>query len=207
MGESTSVSLSTSPEESRLSRVASTTGTLPFLKSALAIGQSKNSQSPPGHLQVSSGQKAHSPSTSLAQGNWNAAALFGGQNSLRSSRNSQQGSAASSDELRSSYLPSASSFSNLRSIHHDTSLRTSDGSRMSVLTYRNAAKTSQTSNIASPEKASARVRTTLTNQAAFDLDGYVSVPLLDPALGWKYRILSCKLCTPARRMEVISTND
>ena len=186
-GESTSISLSTSPEESRLSRVASTTGTLPFLKSALAIGQSKNSQSPPGHLQVSSGQKAHSPSTSLVQGNWNAAALFGGQNSLRSSRNSQQGSAASSDELRSSYLPSASSFSNLRSFHHDTSLRTSDGSGMSVLTYRNGAKTSQTSNIASPEKASARVRTTLTNQAAFDLDGYVSVPLLDPALGWKYR--------------------
>ena len=186
-GASTSVSLSTSPEESRLSRAASVAGTLPFLKSALALGQSKHSQSPPGQLQVNNGQKTHSPSTSLAQGNWNAAALFGGHNSLRSSRNSQQGSAASSDERRSNYLPSASSFSNLRSFHQDTSLRISDRSRVNVLTTRNGAKESQTSNLVSPEKASVRVKTTLVNQGAFDLDGYVSVPLLDPTLNWKYQ--------------------
>ena len=184
-GPSATGSLSTSPEETRINRVLSTGSVLPSSNKMLLNLHQSYSNSPPNHSGFTDIQKSHSPSSSLAPSGWSAAALFGGVSSSKSSRTSQQASAASSDEQRASFLPPSSSFSNLRSVHRDSQRHHEDTRRKTPLTE------SQRSAAAVPSKPQrkkkARIKTTLHNQNSFDLDGYASLPLLDPGLEWKYK--------------------
>lgn len=184
---SAAVSLSTSPEESRLSRASSSAHLFPFSKAGLSALQQSYSHSPPNGLNAMDSHKSHSPSGGMTTSGWSTSALFGGAPGSRASRTSLQASATSSDEQKAAFLMPSSSFSNLRSVHRDSS-RLQDSKKPNTNGLRLQRKSSNhTVSGLSKRRKHVKVKTKLYNQNKFDQDGYASIPLLDPQLEERYK--------------------
>ncbi|ETN40458.1 uncharacterized protein HMPREF1541_04735 [Cyphellophora europaea CBS 101466] len=203
---STAVSLSTSPEGGRAIQRAATSGGLSTAQASLSALTQSYSHSPPSQPSsggVASSLKKYSPSGSLAQ-NWG---LFGGSHSSRPSRTSVHYPESSSQDKDAS-LRSSMSHSNLRALRR-SGHTTPEATRR---TLRSVAPSegSDTTRRADMKGKKRVVKTFLRNQHSFDLDSYVSLPLLDPALDWKYRSFRAAYATlleawdlPVQRAEVL----
>jgi hypothetical protein len=160
------VSLSTSPEETRLSGRSTAALAVSFSRGSLSTFAQSFSNSPPVLTTV----KKPSPSGSLGTSGWSTPYGLG---SSRGTRSDQSSSLSKVDEpLRTTY-----------------SRRTTENSRSNArsnISNGNASKVGFDLKI-STGKRRFKIHSALHNQNKFDSDGYVSLPLLDPSLEWKFR--------------------
>ena len=155
--KSAAVSVSTSPEETRLSGRSTGALAVSFSRGSLGTFAHAFSNSPPIHPSI----KKSSPSGSL------------GASGLSSSRGTR------SDQ--SSSLPKV--------VGTTYSRRNTDNSRDSARSNLNSGNASKARHDleTKPGKHRIKIYSALHNQQNFDEDGYVSLPLLDPSLEWKFR--------------------
>jgi WD repeat-containing protein 59 len=158
--KSAAVSVSTSPEETRPSGRSTTAPTVSFTRGSLSTFTQSFSNSPPVHAIA----KKPSPSGSLGTSGWSTPH---GPGSSRGTRSDQSSSLPKVEEP---LIPSHSRRNNTRS-----SLNTGNASKVGFDLKTNTGK------------RRFKIHSTLQNQNKFDLDGYASVPLLDPSLEWKFR--------------------
>lgn len=175
---SATVSLSTSPEGGRAIHRVTTNSAAQASLSALTQSYS---HSPPGHpssSNVATSLKKYSPSGSLTPG-WG---LWSGHGT-RATRASIHHSESLAQEKEVS-LRSSASLANIRSLRR-SGQTTPEITRRSLRSFApsEASDTTRT-NVKGRKKT---IRSTLRNQSKFDLDSYVSLPLLDPDLEWKYQ--------------------
>ncbi|KAG9783038.1 WD40 repeat-like protein, partial [Aureobasidium melanogenum] len=183
--QSTTVSLSTSPEGNRSShRPASSIPYSSARASLSALTQSYSSNSPPNQSSssgVAPGLKKYSPSGSLAP-SWVSSSLFGGQSSSRQPRTSFQGSeAASQDSREVGPRPSITS-SAFRNSRKDSARRSGNKGHDSPKPVAGTSSEVQGTTEEKKVPKRKRVKTHLFNQDKFDLDGYALSPLLGPTL-------------------------
>ena len=161
-----SVPVSTSPEETRPSGRSTAALAVSFSRGSLTTFAQTFSNSPPIYTAV----KKPSPSGSLGTSGWSTPYGFG---SSRGTRSDQSSSLPKVDEP-------------LRLGHSRRTTENSRSNTRSSLNSENASKVGfdLKTNIG---KRRVRIHSALHNQNSFDNDGYVSVPLLDPSLEWKFR--------------------
>lgn len=173
---STAVSVSTSPEESRLSRRSNNSLAYSASRVSLVALAQAYAHSPTAGATshaILSGSTKHSPSGSPATGGWFPSTL-----GSRASRPSANISAASSDEHRGpSFL----------SLPSSTKRHQGGETAQSNTTAFRATLSSSTITERPNGKRVVKIKMSLHNQSEFDHDGYASVPLLDPRLEWKYK--------------------
>lgn len=180
--QATAVSVSSSPNQSRLPYRSSTNALTPAY-----------SNSPPKPIS-SSGTKKSSPIGSLvgqhvnaAAVGWAAAGLFGGPSSMKTkSELVASGARGRRGSARSSPLVS-------KSLVQQSLSSESDAVHWPLGSTASSVKRGQSS-VAGPRSPSGhlhkrriKTRSTLYNQTLFDEDGYSTIPLLDPASRWKFR--------------------
>ena len=180
---SAAVSLSTSPEGNRLTHRASASGNLSNAQASLSALSQTFSHSPPtqgGMSGVASSLKKYSPSSSLTP-SWG---IFSGGHGTRGQRPSVHYAESFSHDKETG-LRSSASLLNIRSLRRDGRL-TPDTSRQSVRSIAPSEASDSTRKL-DPKKRKKTLKTKLRNQDRFDLDSYVSVPLLDPHLEERYK--------------------
>ena len=180
---SAAMSLSTSPDGSRLAHVASTSGNLSNAQASLSALTQSFSHSPPipsNMSNLTSSMKKYSPSGSLTPG-WG---IFSSGHTSRTSRPSVHYS-ESSNQDKASNLRSSSSIANLRSLRRDGRLTPETGPQS--LRSLAPSEASDSTRRLEPSTRKKILTTTLHNQGKFDLDTYVSLPLLDPRLEARYK--------------------
>ena len=185
---SASISLSTSPEDSRLGQRTEPAAPYSGSRASLNAITQSYSNSPPSHSSVSSGVgssvKKFSPSGSSLAPNWVPSSIFSNTRDGRGSRTSIHHSEPGNDERRFEGLRSSASFASLRAVYPD-------GQRMPP-TGRNGVRSLEVSTALQRgrlQRGTRRhvIRTCLRNQNKFDIDGYAPVPLLDPKLEQQYK--------------------
>ena len=180
---SAAVSLSTSPEGNRPNARTSTTSNLSTAQASLSALTQSFSHSPPAPSSVSgvaSSLKRYSPSSSLTP-SWG---IFSGGHGTRASRSSVHYSESSSQDKETS-LKSSSSLANIRNLRRDGRL-TPDAGRQSLRSVAPSEASDSTRRVGSGRR-SKKLKTGLRNQDEFDIDSYVSLPLLDPRLAARYK--------------------
>ena len=178
----TSASLSTSPEGNRMLQRASTS--LSHAQASLSALTQSFSHSPPAPSSMSvapASLKKYSPSGSLTP-SWN---IFSAGHGSRASRSSMHYSESSSGD-KDSALRSSASHGNFRGFRRDGRM-TPDIGRHSVRSLAPSEASDSTRRVDMKGKRKRTIQTSLRNQNRHDLDGHVSVPLLDPKLEWKYK--------------------
>ncbi|KIW16743.1 hypothetical protein PV08_03932 [Exophiala spinifera] len=180
---STTISLSASPEGNRGHRASSSAAYSSARASLSALTQSY-SQSPPGQSSASAiaaGIKKYSPSGSLTPG-WVSTNLFGHQGGSRSSRMSLQGSDHASQDSQQTNLRSSQSSVHLRQFQK-ANVRNLMPSRRSVQSLTMSDVTEHPQSKKAPRRK--KIKVSLWQQKKFDLDGYSQAPLLDSSLSKK----------------------
>ena len=184
---STSISLSTSPDDSRTSQRSNSSLPFSMSRSSLTALAQTYSNSPPASSVASgiaSSIKKYSPSGSLTPGWGSTVGIFAGSSSAKSARMSQQSSGPSSEETRASISYASASYSGSRRKRASDQ----DHSRSSVTSL---SKGSGSTLVARPGKPNTarriKFKVSLHNQKQFDNDGYAAVPLLCPKVDWKFK--------------------
>ena len=178
----TPASLSTSPEGHRMLQRASTS--LSHAQASLSALTQSFSHSPPAPSSSSvapTSLKKYSPSGSLTP-SWN---IFSAGHGSRASRSSMQYSESSSGDKESA-LRSSASHGNFRSFRRDGRM-TPDVGRQSVRSLAPSEASDSTRRVDTRGKRMKTITTQLRNQNKHDLDGHVSLPLLDPKHEWTYK--------------------
>jgi Zinc-ribbon, C4HC2 type len=188
LSRSASISLSTSPEGNRLIQRPGTNTYLTTAQASLSALTQTFSHSPPTHQSVSgmaSSLKKYSPSSSLTPG-WG---IFSGSgHGSRSSRPSVHYSESSSHEKDiGNGLRSSASTANIRSLRGDGRLTPDTIGRRSARSMAPSEAWDSTKKVEPGKKKKKKLKSTLRNQDKFDLDSYVSLPLLDPSLEARYK--------------------
>ncbi len=175
---SAAASLSTSPEESRLTQRSNSGLPFSFSRASLtAFAQSYSSSPPINNISGNNSDpvKRASPSGSIDTSRLNTSR---GYANPRGSRTDQFSGGRQADaSLKAHLFPSASTLSS-RSNYGDGG-RTPDS--------RVRTNPSKSGSAATNGKRKAKMKSSLHNQNKFDNDGYASVPLLDPELEWKFK--------------------
>jgi WD40 repeat protein len=183
---STSISLSTSPEDSRLSRRSDSSLPFSFSRSSLTALAKSYSNSPPANsvgTGIASSIKRYSPSGSLTPG-WNTVGMFAGSGSGKGPRSSQQSSGPSSEETRAARSYASTSYSGSRQKRGSD---IQEHSRNSVTSLSRASTGTLVPRPGKPVPRQIKFKVSLHNQKQFDNDGYAAVPLLCPKLEWKFK--------------------
>lgn len=184
---STSISLSTSPDDSRTSQRSNSSLHFSMSRSSLTALAQTYSNSPPTSSVASgiaSSIKKYSPSGSLTPGWGSTVGIFAGSGSAKSARMSQQSSGPSSEETRASMSYASSLYSGSRR------KRASDLQEHSRNSVTSLSKGSSSTLMPRRDKVTARrikFKVSLHNQKQFDNDGYAAVALLCPKLDWKFK--------------------
>ncbi|KAL6243205.1 hypothetical protein RBB50_009756 [Rhinocladiella similis] len=181
---STTISLSASPEGNRPGHRASSSAAYSSARASLSALTQSYSHSPPGQSSASAiaaGLKKYSPSGSLTPG-WVSTNLFGHQGGSRSSRMSLHGSDHASQDSQQTNLRSSQSSVHLRQSQKSNG-RNSMPSRRSLQSL----ATSEVAEHPQRKKPARRkkIKVNLWQQKQFDLDGYSQVPLLETSLSKK----------------------
>jgi len=180
------VSISASPEGSRLGQRTNSGLAYPSARASLSALTQSYSHSPPVHIAAggaASSLKKFSPSGSLTPG-WVASGIFGGHGGKAPRSSFHPGEAVAQDS-RGTHLPSSTLSVSLRNSHKD-GIITPEVSRRSLRSVAASDASERTRRHGLPVEHR-KLKTHLHNQDTFDLDGYPSVPLLDPRYGWKYK--------------------
>jgi hypothetical protein len=165
---STTVSLSTSPQDSRGVHRSGTGVPYSSARASLSALTQSYSGSPPNHgmgSAIASNIKKYSPSGSLAPG-WVSTSIFGSQAGNKSSRKSQDGRETSMRTSLTSW--------NIR--------RPRRNPRADERNVRSAAASDVSEQTQRKKPKRRKVKTRLFNQDKFDLDGYPSSSLIDTVL-------------------------
>ncbi|KIW38582.1 uncharacterized protein PV06_09538 [Exophiala oligosperma] len=182
---STTISLSASPEGNRPNHRASSSTAYSTARASLSALTQSYSHSPPGQSSASaiaSGLKKYSPSGSLTPG-WVSTNLFGHHGGSRSSRMSLQGSDHASQDSQQTNLRSSQSSVHLRQSQRSNG-RNSMPSRRSLQSLATTEVTEHPQRKKPPRRK--RIKVSLWQQKQFDLDGYSQAPLLDSSLSEKF---------------------
>jgi WD repeat-containing protein 59 len=193
--QSKAISLSTSPEDTRVSHRPNSNLSFGLSRASLAALAPSFSQSPPNSSNLSTANKRSSPVGSLMghhvnAGGWSAASLFGGAGSGRtkpevSARTPR--ARTTSDQP----VPSAPVIGHSQSMSSDGDVheRARGRGSSSVFPIKSGgnARTPRKSTYRTGAKRKVKIKSVLHNQNMFDKDGYASVPLLDPNFEWKYK--------------------
>jgi WD repeat-containing protein 59 len=180
---SATISLSTSPEDSRLSRRSNSGLTFSFSRSSLTALAQAYSDFPPGNSMgsgIASSIKKYSPSGSLTPGNWNTTAIFGGSGSAKTGS-----SGPSNEELKASHSFASTSYSGSKQkrgsdLHENSRNSITSLSKASINAVRS--RPGKTTTV-----LQVNFQVSLHNQNQFDNEGYASVALLCPKLEWKFK--------------------
>jgi WD repeat-containing protein 59 len=164
--KSAAASLSTSPDETRMSGRSAAALAVSFSRGSLATFAQSFSNSPPSHNSI----KKPSPAGSCGTSGWSTPHGFA---SSRGTRSDQSSSLSKVDEP-------------LRTTSSHGATKGSRGNSGSNLNSGNASKVGFNLKT-STSKRRVKIHSALHNQNKFDNDGYASLPLLDPSLEWKFR--------------------
>ena len=185
---STAISFSTSPEETRMSHRSNSNLAFSFSRASLTALAQSYSNSPPtqstGNNNLSGSAKP-SPAGSFGTNGWSTS---NAHPNSRGTRNDQSTSGRANDEFRrASFAPAATFMSSrLNPGEGGVAAETSRNSSR-PLSRSSTPQKSPTSLQSGRGRRKIRIRSALHNQNEFDNDGYASVPLLDPSLEWKYK--------------------
>ena len=160
------VSVSTSPEETRLSGRSTAALAISLSRGSLTTFAQSFSNSPP----IATALKRPSPSGSLGTSGWSTPYGLG---SSRGARSDQSNSLPKADE-------------SLRTSHSRRTIGNGRSNAKLNIDSGNANKVNLDVN-SNARKRRLKIHSALHNQDNFDIDGYVSLPLLDPNLEWKFK--------------------